>query len=157
MKNVVGSAAVLLAAVALPLPVHAALGDVIDPAEVIARSARNAGAAGLPAVMISRQAGFDRLESVGDDGVRVSQFVAPDGRVFAASWDGPRVPDLKSVMGRYYDTYLKAATLNNGSKHHLSMTVDGVRMTMTVLPRNARGTAVLQETVPAGVDLQSLR
>ncbi len=41
-------------------------------------------------------------------GTAVRQYVAPTGMVFAVSWHGPSLPDLRQVLGRYFEQYTGA-------------------------------------------------
>jgi hypothetical protein len=42
-------------------------------------------------------------------GTIVREYVSAQGRVFAIAWQGPFMPDLRQVLGSYYEPYLKAA------------------------------------------------
>jgi len=42
-------------------------------------------------------------------GTVVRQYVSPAGMVFAVSWQGPTLPDLQQVLGRYFEQYAEAA------------------------------------------------
>lgn len=42
-------------------------------------------------------------------GTAVRQYVSPAGLVFAVSWQGPSLPDLRQVLGRYFERYSAAA------------------------------------------------
>src|SRR6202451_168485 len=42
-------------------------------------------------------------------GTVVREFVSPEGTVFAVAWHGPRVPDLRQLMGSYFEQYAQAA------------------------------------------------
>ena len=37
-------------------------------------------------------------------GTRVSEYVSAGGVVFAVTWDGPMLPDLKVLLGKHFDT-----------------------------------------------------
>lgn len=39
----------------------------------------------------------------------VREYVSPAGMVFAVSWQGPSLPDLRQVLGRYFEEYVAAA------------------------------------------------
>jgi hypothetical protein len=41
-------------------------------------------------------------------GISVKQYVSPAGMVFAVSWQGPDIPDLQQILGRYFQTYVDA-------------------------------------------------
>lgn len=42
-------------------------------------------------------------------GTTVKEFISPTGQVFAVSWQGPYTPDLRQLLGRYFDRYTNAA------------------------------------------------
>src|SRR5580698_5630048 len=42
-------------------------------------------------------------------GTVVREYVSPGGRVFAVSWQGPFLPDMKQILGRYFGQYSVAA------------------------------------------------
>src|SRR5271154_2279412 len=51
-------------------------------------------------------------------GNRVREF-AHQGTVFAVAWNGPTMPDLRHILGRYFDSYVSAAKANRAGHHHL--------------------------------------
>jgi Protein of unknown function (DUF2844) len=42
-------------------------------------------------------------------GTAVKEFVSPVGQVFGISWHGPATPDLRQLLGEYFDQYMQAA------------------------------------------------
>jgi hypothetical protein len=42
-------------------------------------------------------------------GTVVREYISPSGRVFAVSWQGPFQPDMKQLLGSYFDQYSVAA------------------------------------------------
>ncbi|HZR66080.1 MAG TPA: DUF2844 domain-containing protein [Terriglobales bacterium] len=50
------------------------------------------------------------------NGTSVREFASPAGEVFAVSWKGPYVPDLRQLMGGYFDQYM-AAMANTRRTH----------------------------------------
>jgi hypothetical protein len=42
-------------------------------------------------------------------GTAVKEFVSPTGQVFGVSWQGPATPDLRQLLGEYFDQYMQAA------------------------------------------------
>lgn len=42
-------------------------------------------------------------------GTAVRQFVSPAGQVFGVAWQGPSTPDLRQLLGEYFDQYMQAA------------------------------------------------
>ena len=47
-------------------------------------------------------------------GVQVREYLAPNGVVFAVAWNGPRIPDLKQLLGSYFGTFKTAASAPHG-------------------------------------------
>lgn len=41
-------------------------------------------------------------------GTVVKEYVSPSGMVFAISWQGPTLPDLQQVLGRYFEQFAAA-------------------------------------------------
>src|SRR5262249_55834765 len=41
-------------------------------------------------------------------GIVVRESVSPAGKVFAVAWQGPWPPDLRQVLGGYFDQYVQA-------------------------------------------------
>ena len=50
------------------------------------------------------------------NGITMREFVSPAGEVFAVSWKGPYAPDLRQLMGEYFDQYM-AAVANTRRTH----------------------------------------
>jgi hypothetical protein len=42
-------------------------------------------------------------------GTLVREFVSAAGQVFGVSWQGPATPDLRQLLGEYFDKYMQAA------------------------------------------------
>ena len=47
-------------------------------------------------------------------GVQVREYLAPNGVVFAVAWNGPRIPDLRQLLGSYFGTFKTAASAPHG-------------------------------------------
>ena len=42
-------------------------------------------------------------------GTVVREFVSPEGKVFGVAWQGSFAPDLRQLLGKYFDLYTQAA------------------------------------------------
>jgi len=42
-------------------------------------------------------------------GTVVREYVSPTGRVFGVSWQGPFIPDMRQLLGEYFEQYSQAA------------------------------------------------
>ncbi|MDR3412443.1 MAG: DUF2844 domain-containing protein [Formivibrio sp.] len=54
--------------------------------------------------MSTGSSSYTYLEKTLDSGTAVHEYVAADGAVFAVSWSGPYLPDLKEILGAHFDT-----------------------------------------------------
>ncbi len=106
---------------------------------------------------IGRQ--FDMAEITADPGIRVREFLNPSGVVFAVSWSGPVMPDLRPLLGAHYAAYSgELAALNHPGLHR------SVRFASPDLVvesgghlRAYTGRAYLPALIPAGVAVTDLR
>src|SRR5579864_4197365 len=48
-------------------------------------------------------------EMTAENGALVREFISPAGKVFAVSFAGPTYPDLKQLLGSYYNEYAQNA------------------------------------------------
>ena len=60
-------------------------------------------------------------------GVHVREYLTSDGKVFAVSWQGPFIPDLRQMLGTYYASYAQAASAPHvGGHRHLRIERPGL-------------------------------
>jgi hypothetical protein len=118
--NLTRTVALSLLVAALSAPVFAALGG--DGASVESDVARMKGA-----LRMTSTAAFTVHEITTPYGTVVREYVSPADKVFAVSWRGPVIPDLRQVLGGYYGQYLKATDAPNpGAHRHLSIEQPGL-------------------------------
>jgi hypothetical protein len=90
-------------------------------------------------------------------GATVREYVAADGTVFATTWSGPAMPDLKVLLASHHAQYLAGAQERRGSHHVLALNTEGLVLRVVKLPRGIAGSAHLSALVPAGMDIQDIR
>jgi hypothetical protein len=108
---------IVLAMVALgsTAPAMAALGGDVSSVEADRASLKGALA------HFSTVRGYDVHEITTPAGVHVREYLA-DGKVFALSWQGPVIPDLRQMLGAYYASYAQAASAPHpGGHRHLQV------------------------------------
>jgi hypothetical protein len=90
-------------------------------------------------------------------GTAVREYVSPQGTVFAVAWKGPLKPDLRQLLGDYFDRYVQDAPNSHGS-HAASRVVqpDFVVHSMGHM-RAFTGRAYLPLALPAGVAVSELQ
>jgi hypothetical protein len=90
-------------------------------------------------------------------GATVREYVSTDGTVFATTWSGPAMPDLKVLLASHHAQYLAGAQERRGSHHVLALNTEGLVLRVTKLPRGIAGSAYLPARVPAGMQIQDIR
>jgi Protein of unknown function (DUF2844) len=60
-------------------------------------------------------------------GVHLREYLTSDDKVFAVSWQGPFIPDLRQMLGAYYARYDQAVSAPHvGSRRHLRIERPGL-------------------------------
>jgi Protein of unknown function (DUF2844) len=109
-----------VATLAVMAPAHATLGGGV--ASIEADRARLQGQ-----VQVSTVAGVTVHEITTAAGTRVREYLTPDGAVFAFTWRGPFIPDMRQLLGTYYEQYAHAAQEARPlGKRHLSVQLPGL-------------------------------
>ena len=103
--------------------------------------------------VLSRQL-YSVHEMTTASGSTIRQFVSPAGTVFAVTWSG-FAPNLRQLLGSYFDRYLQRQTTSRGRSFHMDdgdLVVDyGGHMRFVV------GRAFLRDKVPSGVSADEIR
>ena len=148
-RNRLLSAVVALATASVVLPVSASLGG--DESSVAADHAALAGR-----MKVSRVQRYAVHEIAAPSGTVVREFVSPAGKVVAVSWNGPTMPDLRQVLGPYFDTYV-AAVQQRKARGPVNVVLPGLVVHSGGRMRAFSGKAYLPDAVPAGVQSEEIR
>ena len=89
-------------------------------------------------------------------GTLVREFSGRDGRVFAVSWNGPSIPNLRQTLGRYFDHYVTAAKAAHAGHHRLQINRDDLVIKAGGHMRAFSGLAYLPQALPSGVNVRDL-
>jgi hypothetical protein len=89
-------------------------------------------------------------------GTVLREFATAGGNVFAVTWNGPVVPDLRQALGRYFDVYLSAAKAAHAGHHHLQIQHSDFVMQSSGHMRAFTGRAYLPQAVPPGTSVSDL-
>lgn len=84
-------------------------------------------------------------------GTLVREYVARNGIVFGVAWEGPTLPDLKSILGSSFDVYVAATAKRRGTP--LAVSSSDLVVYSGGHLRAFSGYAYLPRAVPAGVDV----
>lgn len=142
-----------LAGMINPSPVFAALGGDVTSVE--------ADRAKMEATLqtTSRQL-YTVHEMHTANNVTVREFVSPAGKVFGVAWEGASRPDMKQLLGAYFDQYTQAVQKQEAKRvgrGPLLIQQPGFVMEMSGHMRALTGRAYIPQLVPAGVQLEELR
>ncbi|NKJ49190.1 hypothetical protein CIC12_21110 [Burkholderia sp. SG-MS1] len=84
-------------------------------------------------------------------GTQVREYVGRNGIVFGVAWEGPTLPDLKSMLGASFDAYVAATATRRGTP--LAVSNSDLVIYSGGHLRAFSGHAYLPQAVPAGVDV----
>ena len=149
VKKCLVASGVLIAAL-IPCIAAAALGE--PEASVITDALQLRGS-----INITEHSGFRLHELQLPSGTRVREFVGADGRVFAVAWNGPTPPNLRQMLGRYFEPFAAAASVRRTGHSHLQIHTGDLVVQSGGHMRAFAGRAYIPAGVPNGVDLGELR
>lgn len=136
------------------LPALAALGDNV--ASVAADRAHLHGQ--LKGVTAST--GFTVQEIDELTGTVVREYVSPNGTVFAVSWTGPSIPDLRQIFGSYFQQYLSASSRARhgaAARRHFEVTQPDLIVQSSGHMRAFHGRAYVPSLIPSGITPGDIR
>jgi hypothetical protein len=131
------------------LPASAALGG--DATTVDADAAQLQGR-----MKIARVARYAVHEIESPHGAVVREYVSPSGKVFGVAWSGPTKPDLRQVLGPYFDTYVDAVR-KRAARGPVQVSVPGLVVQSSGHMRAFTGSAYIPEALPQGVVTEEIR
>ncbi len=132
-------------------PARAGLGS--DAAQVLADAT-----AMLGVIQSTPGQQYDVQEITAGTGTRVREYLSRSGQVFAVSWVGPVVPDLRQLLGSHYDSYAKGlSALRPGLRRSVRIASGDLVVESGGHMRAYSGRAYLPAFIPPGVPLSELR
>jgi hypothetical protein len=142
------------AIIALPANASATLGR--DASSVDADRVRMQGAL----LRIARSDAYTVHEMRSASGTTVREYVSSNGIVFAVAWQGPWLPDLRQMLGVYFDDYQRAlqSTPNNRrARGSLTVELPDLTVQMSGHPRAFSGRAYVPRLMPLRVQAETIR
>lgn len=129
---------------------YAALGGIPE------QYARNATA--IMSIAAPTASNFVTRTATLDTGTQVREYVDADGIVFAVAWQGPFLPDLKVLLGKYFDTMVaEAAKAPRAGRASIAVKSPEVVINSSGHMRSFRGSAWLPGKLPPGFSLDHVR
>jgi len=104
------------------------------------------------------QAAYTETRKELDSGTTVHEYLGADGNVFAVSWSGPFLPDLKEILGEHFDV-MTAQQRNQraGGRSPLHIKQSDVVIDSEGHMGAFQGRAWLPAKLPAGFDPQAIK
>ncbi|HVI07665.1 MAG TPA: DUF2844 domain-containing protein [Candidatus Binatia bacterium] len=91
-------------------------------------------------------------------GTRVREYVSSEGTVFAVSWRGPWPPDMRQLLGNYYQQFAHAAQNSpRAGRRPLVIEQDGFVLQFAGHPRAFMGKAYIPQMMPQGVRAEDIQ
>jgi hypothetical protein len=125
---------------------HATLGG--DVASVADNQAHLGGAR-----TVRKLASGERHELTLPSGLVVHEYVSPNGAVYAVTWTGPRMPDLRELLGPYFAQL--SAGASKGRHHHVSLTHPDLVVRSAGHRGSFAGRAWVPSLLPPGVKVDA--
>jgi hypothetical protein len=93
-------------------------------------------------------------------GAVVREYVSPAGKVFALAWHGRWPPNMRQLLGSYFEQYVQAAKAQSGyrrGRRPLMIEQPGLVVQMGGHPRAFAGMAYVPEMLPPGVRAEEIQ
>jgi hypothetical protein len=92
-------------------------------------------------------------------GVVVREYAGASGKVFAVAWHGPSLPDMRQLLGSYFERFQKAAQRQNRRGGHGPIIVrePGLVVELGGHMRSFTGRAYIPEEIPSEVGNEEIR
>jgi hypothetical protein len=102
-------------------------------------------------------ANYTVTQSTLDEGTVVREYSDAAGVVFAVSWNGPFLPDLRTLLGAHFDTLRSEAAKQPKAGHsQLAVERPDVVIVSTGHMRSYSGKAWIPASLPAGFSTDSI-
>lgn len=109
-------------------------------------------------VTASAAGSYSVAETTLPSGTRVRQYTSGSGLVFAVTWSGPFMPDLRQLLGPHFNTMItRQAGLTLAGRRFFNLHQPDLVIESGGHPRSFAGRAYLPGALPAGVTAQEIR
>jgi hypothetical protein len=135
------------------LPAFAALGGDLNSVELDKAHMKGS-------LTVQQQQAYSIHEIQASDGMTVREFVSSEGRVFGVAWQGPTFPDMKRLMGAYFEQYstaLRSEKEKHVGRRPINIQEPGLVVQTSGHMRALTGRAWVPELVPQNVKAAELR
>lgn len=107
---------------------------------------------------VSQTNGYAVHELRSPTGTVVREFASSSGKVFAIAWQAPSPPDLRQLLGPYFDEFQKAAALGRKpGRAPLVVQHSGLVVQLGGHMRSFTGRAYLPDQLPSSARMEDIR
>lgn len=132
----------------LPATAFASLGGTVSSVETDRVRTQSA------LIRIQRTGNYSVHEMQSPVGTMIREYYGSDGIVFGVAWDGEWKPDLRQLLGTYFDQYTRSTSVarRTGASHHrVAVNDNGLVVQAAGHLRSSYGVAYAPALLPAGV------
>lgn len=143
----------LFALLLLPFPASASLGG--DVTTVQSDQAKMQGS-----LRTTSNNSYALHEIQTSTGVAVKEYVSASGKVFAVTWQGPFHPDLRQLLGAYFDQFVQAEQAQRAQRRDRGPVLiqqPGLVVQVSGHLRAFLGKAYVPQMLPTGVHAEDIR
>ena len=99
------------------------------------------------------------VQEIVSDAATIREYVSPDGTVFGVAWNGLTHPDLRPLLGAFYDEYRQVRQQTPREPGRRFLHLHGARIVVEKWGhmRDLRGRAYVPSLVPSGVDTDEIK
>jgi len=83
-------------------------------------------------------------------GTQIKEFVNAENVVVGVSWQGPTLPNLKSLLGEHFDKFVNRPVAHSANHRSAELTTDELVVQSHGQMRNFAGKAYLPKLLPTG-------
>ena len=95
-----------------------------------------------------------------ENGTIVREYQGADGKVFGVAWHGRFMPDMRQILGSYFDQYAQARQAQSGvrgGRHPITINQPGLVVQMGGHPGWFSGTAYIPQKLPQGMRAEDIQ
>lgn len=93
-------------------------------------------------------------------GMMVREYVSPEGKVFGVAWQGSWPPDMRQLLGSYFDQFVQAVRSQNSARtgrRPLLIQLPGFVVQVGGHGRFFAGSAYIPEQLPSKISAEAIR
>ena len=107
--------------------------------------------------VVAIQASLNSYQLKLPSGTQIKEFTNASGVVVAVSWQGPTLPDLKGLLGNYFDAFVNRADAATGNHRNADLHTDDLVVQSHGQLRAFSGRAYLPKLLPAGFNVNQIQ